>query len=84
MLCEVLFVVPNEVIESYAVPGDVLYLQTADSLVERVRLVDVVLYTSVPEGAPAERTGAVLSTVTTTDEEVVVLLAASRATAVRV
>lgn len=57
------------------------YLQVAASFVEREISVVVVLRGKVPEGDPADRTGAVLSTVTVIEEDVVVLPAASRAMA---
>ena len=54
-------VVENVVIEPYAVPGAVAYLHVAASLVATESVVDEVLSGSVPDGAPAERTGAVES-----------------------
>jgi hypothetical protein len=82
--CVVFAVVEKEVIEPYAVAADVLYLHVAVSFVESEMLVPVVPNTRVPDGTPAERTGAVLSTVTLKDEAVAVFPAASRTTALKV
>jgi uncharacterized protein YlzI (FlbEa/FlbD family) len=49
------------VIEAYAVPGVVLYLQVADSFVVRESVVDVVPDASVPVGEPLEQVGGVVS-----------------------
>ncbi len=65
-------------------PGEVLYLQVADSFVVKEIVVPVVPIDRAPDGAAAERTGAVLSIVIVTDEDVVVFPAASRATAVNI
>jgi hypothetical protein len=61
-------VVPNAVIEPYAVPDAVEYLHVAASSVVSESVVLVVLSAKVPEGEPPERTGGVLRTVTLIDE----------------
>ncbi len=52
---------PNAVIESNAVPGEVSYLQVAFSSVVNDNVVDVVPDGSIPEGLPADSTGGVVS-----------------------
>jgi len=54
-------VVNVPVIKPYAVPAEVEYLQVADSLVERDMVVWVVPADRVPEGAPPDLVGAVVS-----------------------
>jgi hypothetical protein len=62
VLCVVNPVVLNTlVIELYAVPATVEYLHVAFSFVFREIAVEVVPAGNVPEGAPAERTGGVVS-----------------------
>ena len=79
-----LLVLLNAVIEPYAVPEFVEYLQIAVSSVVSERVVTVVPAESDDDGEPPVRMGAVLSTITVTPVDVALLLELSRATATRV
>ena len=55
-------VVKVPVMEPYAVPAEVEYLQVADSLVDRDMVAWVVPAVRVPEGLAPDNTGGVVST----------------------